>query len=72
VIHFLHAEGQIINEIHHQLCCVYGDNVKSDSCVKQRCRKFRDGHTDVPDEDGQGQHSIVTDELVQKVLREFC
>jgi len=39
----------------------------SDSCVREWCRKFRDGRTDVHDEGGQGQHSIETDELIQKV-----
>jgi len=53
VIHFLHAEGQSVAEI-RQLCHVYGDNVMSDSCVREWCRKFGDGHTDVRDEGGQG------------------
>jgi hypothetical protein len=44
----------------------------SGSCVRESCRKFRDGLIDVHDEVGQGQYSIVTDELVQKVVREFC
>jgi len=39
----------------------------SDSCVREWCRKFRDGRTDVLDKGGQERHSIVTDELVQKV-----
>ena len=39
----------------------------SDSCVREMCRKFRDGRTDVPDEGGQEGCSIVTNELVQKV-----
>jgi len=34
VIRFLHA-GQSTDEIHHQLCHVYGDNVMSDSCVRE-------------------------------------
>jgi len=38
----------------------------SDSCVREWCRKFRDGRTDMHDEGGQGRHSIVTDELDQK------
>jgi hypothetical protein len=63
VIRFLHAERQSAAEIHHRLCHIYGDNVMSNSCVREWCRKFRDGRT----EGGQGQHSIVTDELVQKV-----
>jgi hypothetical protein len=67
VVRFLHAEGQSPAEIHHHLCHVYGDNVMSDSCVREGCRKFRDGRTDVHDEGGQGHHSILTDELVHKV-----
>jgi hypothetical protein len=53
VICFLGAEGQGAAEIHHRLCHVYGDNVMSDSCVRERCRKFRDGRTDVHDKGGQ-------------------
>jgi transposase len=67
VIRFLHAEGQSAADIHHRLCRVYGDNVMSDSCVRKWCRKFRDGRTDMCDEGGQERHSIVNDELVQKV-----
>jgi transposase len=54
VIHFFHTEGQSAAEIHHRLCRVYGDNVMSDSCVREWCRKFRDGRTDVHDKGGQG------------------
>jgi hypothetical protein len=43
VIRFLHAEGQNAAEIHRRLRRVYGDNVMSDSCVREWCRKFRDG-----------------------------
>jgi transposase len=67
VICFLHTEGQNMAEIHRRLSCVYGDNVMSDSCVREWCRKFRDRRTDVHDEGGQERHSIVTDKLVQKV-----
>ena len=55
VIRFLHA-GQRAAEIHRRLFRVYGDNVMSDRCVREWCRKFRDGRTDVHDEDGQGRH----------------
>jgi hypothetical protein len=54
VICFLHAEGQSTAKIYCQLCLVYDDNVMSDSCVRECCRKFRDGYTDVHDEGGQG------------------
>jgi hypothetical protein len=46
------------------LCRVYGDNIMSDSCTREWCRKFRDGRTDVHDKGGQERLSIVTDELV--------
>jgi hypothetical protein len=54
VIRFIHAEGQSAAEIHRRLCRVYDDNVMSDGCVREWCRKFRDGRTDVHDEGGQG------------------
>jgi hypothetical protein len=44
----------------------------SDSCVGEWCRKFRDGRADLHDESAQRRHSIVTDELVQKVVRQIC
>ena len=67
VTRFLHAERQSAAEIHRRLCRVYGDNVMGDRSVREWCRKFRDRRTDVNDEGGQGRHSTVTDELVQKV-----
>jgi transposase len=50
VIGFLHAEGQSVAEILRRLCRVHGDNVMSESCVREWCRKFRNGCTDVQDE----------------------
>ena len=35
--------------------------------MREWCRKFGDGHNDMHDEGGQGRHSSVTEELVQKV-----
>jgi hypothetical protein len=61
VIRFLQAEGQGMAKIHRPLCLVYGDNVMSDSCLREWHRKFRDGRTDVHDEGVQGRHSTVTD-----------
>jgi hypothetical protein len=62
VIRFLHTEGQSTAKIHCQLSRVqvYGDNVMSDSCVREWRRKFRDGRTDVHVEGGQGWHLIVS------------
>jgi transposase len=67
VIRFIHTEGQRAAEIHRRLCRVYSDNVMSDICVREWCRKFRDRRTDVHYEGCQERHTIVTDELVQKV-----
>jgi hypothetical protein len=68
VIRFLHAEGQSAAEIHCRLCRVYGDNVMSDGCMREWCRKFRDVRTDVRDEGGQRRHSVVTDGLYTVIL----
>ena len=73
VIRFLQAEGHSATEIHRRLSAVYGPNFMGDICVREWCRKFRDGRTDVHDEGGQGWPSLVTDDLVQhvdKVVRE--
>jgi hypothetical protein len=72
VIRFLHVEGQSAVEIHRRLCRVYGNNVMNGSCVREGCRKFEDGRTDVHEEGAQGRHSIVTYELVHKVVRQLC
>jgi hypothetical protein len=72
VIRFLHAAGQSAAKIHRRVCRVYADNVMNGSCVREWCRKFGDGRTDDHDEGGHGRHSVVIDELVKKVVREFC
>jgi hypothetical protein len=54
VIHFLHTEGQSVDKINCQLCYVYSDNVISDICVRELCRKLRDGSTDMHDKGGEG------------------
>jgi hypothetical protein len=58
-IRFLHTEGQSAAEIHRRSCCVYGDNVMGDSCVREWWRKFREGRIDMHDGGGQERHSIV-------------
>ena len=56
VIRSLQAEGHSAAKIHHRMSAVYGPNCMSDKCVREWCRKFRDGRTDVHDEEGQGRH----------------
>jgi hypothetical protein len=55
-------------EIHCELCAaVYSQNVMSEGTVRQWCRMFKDGRTNVHDEERSGQPSVVCDDLVQSV-----
>ncbi|GBN64935.1 hypothetical protein AVEN_23301-1 [Araneus ventricosus] len=54
VIRFLQAEGNSAAEIHRRMSRVYSENFKSDGVVRERRRKFKNGLTDVHDEEGQG------------------
>jgi hypothetical protein len=45
VIHFLHAKNISAEEIHHELCEVYKQNVISEGTVRRWCRMFKDGQT---------------------------
>jgi hypothetical protein len=42
VIRFLHAKNISAEEIHRELCGVYGQNVMSEGTVRQWCRMFKD------------------------------
>jgi hypothetical protein len=52
VIHFLQAEVHSAAEINCRMSAVYGPNFMSDKCVREWCKKFPDGRTDVYDEGG--------------------
>jgi hypothetical protein len=49
VIRFLHAKNMSAVEIHCKFCVVYGQNIMSERTVRQWCRMFRDGQTNVHD-----------------------
>ena len=66
VIRFLLARNNNAAEIHRQLCEVYGPNVMSESKVRQWCRLFKEGRTNVHDE-RSGRPSVIKDDLVEKV-----
>jgi hypothetical protein len=51
VIHFLHTKNMSAVEIHNELCAVYGQTVMSDGTVRQWCRIFKDGQTNVHNEE---------------------
>jgi hypothetical protein len=51
-------------EIHHVLCAaVYGQNVVNEETVIQLCRIYKDGRTNVHDEERGGRPSVVSDDL---------
>jgi transposase len=64
-IRFLHAKKMSAAEIHLELCTVCGQNVISEGTVRQWCRMFRDGQTDVHNEEQSGRPSVVSDDLVR-------
>ena len=67
VIRFLNARNVLPNEIHHQICQVYGDNAMSDGMVRKWVRMFNEGRENLYDEAGSGRPSLVNDDLVRKV-----
>ena len=67
VIRFLNARNVLPNEIHHQICQVYGDNAMSDGMVRKWVRMFNEGRENVQDEARSGRPPLVNDDLVLKV-----
>jgi hypothetical protein len=64
VIRFLHAKNMSAEEIHRELCVVYSQNVINERTVRQWCRMFIDGQTNVHDEKRSGRPCVVSDDLV--------
>ena len=67
MIRFLLVENHRPIEIHRQLCKGYGNNVMSEGGVRQWCIMFKNGRTNVHDEEQSGLLTNVTDELVAKI-----
>jgi len=67
VIRFLLARNNNAAEIHRQLYEVYGPNVMSYSKARQWCRLFKEGRTNVHNEEPSGRPSVITDDLAEKV-----
>jgi hypothetical protein len=52
---------------------VCGQNVMSEGTVRQRCRMFKDGRTNVHDEEQSGQLAICSsDDVFQGVDEKIC
>lgn len=67
VIRFLNAKGVKAAEIHRQISEVYGEKTMSDGMVRKWVRAFKDGRTNVHDEERSGRPSVITEDLVQTV-----
>lgn len=67
VIRFLNAKGQNAADIHRELCAIYGPTVMSEGKVRQWCREFREGRSNVHDDERSGRPSVQTDDLVERV-----
>lgn len=67
VIRFLSAKGLKAIDIHREICAVYGQNIMSDGMVRKWIRAFKDGRTNVHDEERSGRPSVISEDLVQKV-----
>jgi hypothetical protein len=57
VIRFLWAKHVSPVEIHRQLIEVYGDGVMSVQHVREWCREFKNGRTNIHDDDRTGRPS---------------
>jgi hypothetical protein len=51
VICFFHAKNMSAVEIHRELSTVYGQNVMSEGTIRQWCTMFKDGLTNVHNEE---------------------
>jgi len=67
VIRFLCAKNHKPIEIYRQICEVYGQGVMSEGRVRQWCIDFKNGRTNIHNEERSGRPTVVTDELVAKI-----
>jgi len=69
VIRFLLAENIRPSEIRGRLVAVYGEHVMNATSVRKWFTMFRNGRTDVHDDQRSGRPSVITDALKQKMNR---
>jgi hypothetical protein len=72
VIRFLHAKNMSAAEMYDELYAVYGQNVMSEGTIRQWCAMFKNGRTDIHNEERSGWPSVVSDDLVQSVDQKIC
>jgi hypothetical protein len=61
VVRFLHAKNTSAADVHGELCAVYGQIVSSEGTARQWCRMFKDGQTNVHDEELSGRSAICSE-----------
>jgi hypothetical protein len=62
VIHYLRAKNMSVVGIHHEVCAaVYVQNVMSEETIRQWCRMFQVGRTNVHNEEGSGRPAICSE-----------
>jgi hypothetical protein len=71
VIRFLRAKVETAVEIYGQLVSVYGEDVMTRQNMAKWCREFEAGRSDIHDEIRSGRPSVVTDEIIQKLMEIF-
>jgi hypothetical protein len=59
-------------KIHHELCAVYSQTAVSEGTVGQWYRMFKDGRTNVHNEERSGWPSVLSDALVQSFDQKIC
>jgi hypothetical protein len=60
VIRFLHSKSMSAAEIHLELCAVY-QNVVNEGTIRQWCRMFKDGQTNMSDEERSARLDICSE-----------
>ncbi|GFX17784.1 HTH_48 domain-containing protein [Trichonephila clavipes] len=67
VIRFLTARNMLDADIHHLVTEVYGTEAMKDCKVRKWVRNFKDGCTNVHDEERSGRPSVIHEDLGQVV-----
>jgi hypothetical protein len=70
VIQFPNTKGEHPAEIHKQFVAVYGDIMNQQNVAKWCC-EFSEGRTNVHDEPSSGRPSLISDDLLQKIVGEI-
>lgn len=72
VIRFFTAKQYSAAAIYRELCTVYGPKVMSEGVVREWVRFFKNGRTNIHDEERSGRPSVVTDELAEQINGRIC